>query len=76
MSNIPNRKKRCIRSKPTDKIGKPKEIAKAVHHYLDWVRACKARKDDKRGFDVERILELCQEGYELTDCFDTHYLGD
>ena len=66
----------CRWGKRTDKVGTPEEIAKAVHYYLDWVRACKARQNDRRDFDTEQLLEVIQKGYELTKYFDIHYLGD
>lgn len=66
----------CKQSEPEDKIGTPEEIAKAVHHYLDWVRACNKRPDDHRGFDTESLLKRCQEGYPLTKYFPTHYEGE
>lgn len=59
-----------------DKVGTPEEIAKAVHYYLDWVRATKKRTWDGRPHDAEAILKLCLKGYELTDNFPTHYTGD
>lgn len=67
---------KCKQAKYADKIGKPEEIAKAVHYYLDWVRATKKRKDDFRSHDTEAILKICQAGYELTENFPVHYTGD
>jgi len=57
-------------------VGKPEEIAKAVHYYIDWLEACRKRPDDHRGVDALSLLYLIQTGYELTDNFPTHYNGD
>lgn len=67
----------CKYSKPDDKIGKPEEIAKAVHYYLDWVRAVKKRRDDNRGFNVEELLEKIQAGHPIEgQGWGIHFTGD
>lgn len=57
-------------------IGKPEEIAKALHYYIDWLEACKKRPNDNRGVDTLHLLYRIQAGYELTENFPTHYNGD
>ena len=65
----------CKWSNIADKIGTPEEIVKALHYYLDWVRACNTRHDNKR-IDNEELLITIQKGLPLTKKFDTHYVGD
>ena len=66
----------CKWSESDDKVGTPEEITKAVHYFLDWIRACEARPDDNREADTLGILKKCQEGLELTKNFDEHYTGN
>lgn len=57
-------------------IGKPEEIMKALHYYIDWLEAVKKRPNDNRSVDALGLLYRIQKGYELTENFPTHYNGD
>jgi len=57
-------------------VGKPEEMAKALHYYIDWLEAVEKRPNDHRGVNTLDLLYRIQEGYELTENFPTHYTGE
>lgn len=61
-----------------EKVGTPEEQAKALHHYIDWLKAVKKRDPpDNRGVDTLTLLLRIQEGYrtDTEEGWDTHYRG-
>lgn len=65
------------RSYEPEKVGTPEEIMKALHYYLDWLKAVEKRKDDHRGVDALGLLKRIQAGHRVdTDVgWDRHYTG-
>jgi len=56
------------------KSADPQEIANAVHHQLDWLRATNKRKWDTRGLNPSRqMLNSCVKGMYLTSATLLHY---
>ncbi len=55
-------------------IGTEQEIANAVHHYIDWLRACVKRKWDTRPMNPKKqMLEICLKGMYINDATELHY---
>ena len=66
--------KKCKQSCPMDTYGTPQEIANAVHHNLDWLRASGSRPSDHRSPpSAVTMLEICQRGTTLNSATHLHY---
>lgn len=66
-----------VRGKDIPDIEDAQQIANAVHHYLDWLRACQKRKWDNRPMNPAiRMLEACKKGLIINDATPLHYDED
>jgi len=69
---------KCQQSKyKNDQYGTSQEIANAVHHYIDWLRACEKRKWDTRSApNALHMLLSCQKGMPVNHSTKLHYDED